>query len=515
MSDMEMAMTQIGTLLREHCDSSGGVVCVSPQQVTALIKSRKSEKIIRAPRAERIRGSLAREVEAGTAILMNSDGWKEEWMGPMERETANMRMVMTWETDQRTLQQLGCALEKAEAMAAVLTWAMENEELPHPGKQYVLRKEKRAQLRTARHRLWKSLGEGSLNATIMMLTEQNKAYPEMDPDPDWIWNAAVWVKNRGWTTESEDLLTERVTLQLATLRSQRTSRDGNRAWDTILDLGEGWGSIGTACTQIQCASIGVDWAGPVYQGTLHGTIRARTHMDFAGAGTTNLLRRIAKKAEVAPSSLLMVWLSPECSLLSRANVMNISRGCAHGPYAETPENRASATPQRLQEEREAYKTCLQAVEEQMKALEEEYMWIALENPLGSHFWELKSVTSRMKRNPKWKLTRVDQCTYGRPAQKATMILTNMKWKPKGLTGNGRCKVGMCGGTLGNTPGTPGAAEHAQQTVANVSEKRTRVGDEKRGAKGQYSMKAAKNRVENMLVQELIQAARKQRNRASK
>ena len=278
-----------------------------------------------------------------------------------------------------------------------------------------------------------------------------------------------------------------------------------------MDLGGGWGSIGIAAASMNCSTIGVDIAGVVYQGTLHGQIRARVQIDFAEQRETNLLRRIAKKAGMTLSSIMAVWLSPECTLLSKANNMNKSRGCAHGLYAESEQNKAAATPQRLEEEREKYRRCVIAIEQQMRALEEEDVLFMLENPHGSQFWELESVTSRIDRlkSKGWRVFTVDQCAYGRKVQKTTKILTNVQWEPKGSTGTGRCVVGLCGGTQGNTPGAPGAGRHLQQTVTSESSRRTRMGDREKGAKAEYSVAAAKNRVETSLVQELIAAAQKQ------
>jgi len=235
-------------------------------------------------------------------------------------------------------------------------------------------------------------------------------------------------------------------------------------------------------------------------------------MDFSAKTVQNVLQRIARKSETPLSSVMAVWLSPECTLLSRANHMNTSRGCAHGPYAESEKNLAAATPERIEDERRRYAECKQGIEEQMRALEEEKLPFALENPAGSHFWELDSVKLRMERLPAWKLHEVDQCAYGRLAQKPTRILTNVEWNPRGLTGDGKCKVGKCSETWGNTPGAPGSRRHSQQTVTNEADRQTRVGEQVKGAKGEYSMEAAKNRVAPMLVQEILMVVRGQRSR---
>tara|TARA_R110001592_G_scaffold181397_1_gene424161 strand:+ start:1497 stop:3056 length:1560 start_codon:yes stop_codon:yes gene_type:complete len=498
-------------LMHGICELRRGTLYVSQSHLAAAVKTRKLQAEIGANnRADRIRGWLAREIDEGRALLL--DPAQLEWMGPEERTLARLRLDALRAQTPESARKIQETLEREEAKGAVLTWAAENEEPPKEGEPIVLRKEKRAQLRTARHRIWKNLGAGSLNAVILLLLIQGAVYPESDPETGWIQTAATWIETRHWSPDPAHLLASQAETKLRAAREKSRPRDGLRDWDTILDLGEGWGSIGTAAQEVQCATIGVDIAGVVYQGSLHGHIRARVHMDFAAQSDTNLLRRVAKKAGISLSSVMAVWLSPECTLLSMANHMNKSRGCAHGPYAETLENRTAATPERLELERSKYQACIQSISQQMEALVEENPLFMLENPQASHFWELTQVKQAIaKMSTKgWKLYTVDQCAYGRKAQKPTVILTNIPWDPQGLTGTGRCVTGSCGGTMGNVPGTPGAGKHSQQTVTSDPNRRTRMGEPAKGQKGEYSVVAAKNRVEASLVQELIQAARAQR-----
>tara|TARA_R110001592_G_scaffold80842_1_gene240433 strand:- start:283 stop:1836 length:1554 start_codon:yes stop_codon:yes gene_type:complete len=497
-------------LMREVCGQGSGTVCVSADQIARAVHTRRHEKDIgRDSRADRIRGWLANEVNAGRVLLQD---W--EWMGPGEREMASLRLKILDMTEGIPRQQERTRLESLEAKGAVLTWAAENEEPKGEGEPVTLRKEKRAQLRTARHRMWAKLGQGSLDAALLLLVLEEAAYPEADPAANWISAAATWTTQRGWTTRSVAELTQEAEEKLQEMRANSKPRDGDRTADLILDLGEGWGSIGIAAAEMDCATIGVDNAGLIYQGSLHGHIRARVQIDFADSTGKNLLRRIGAKAEIGLTTVMLVWLSPECTLLSRANSMNTSRGCAHGPYAETPENIAAATPQRLKEEREKYGKCKRAIENQMRALEQENMPFALENPTGSHFWELERVvqTIRRMRSKGWVVHQVDQCAFGRMAKKPTSILTNTGWTPEGITGTGRCIVGRCTGTMGQLQGQPGAGRHSQQTVANESDRRSKMGNAPKGARGEYSVAAAKNRVETGLVQEIIGAARDQWNK---
>ena len=504
-----MSEDAIKRMMHELCDVHNGVIYVSREHLAAATKTRRYQHLIGTPRADRLRGWIAGEVENGRAMLLDPEGL--EWMGHQERITAQLRVRLLQETVAETATLLKAQLEVEEAVSAVLAWATENEEPSRQGAPIVLRQEKRAQLRTARHRLWERLGTGAMDATILVLVMRALAYPEVDPKRgDWIQTAAQWALSRGWILGDVVEVAQKTRTQLEDMRKTTSSRDGQRTGDMILDLGEGWGSIGTAAAEMSCATIGVDRAGLLYQGNLHGHIRARVQIDFASPGTANLLQRVARKAEISLHRLLLVWLSPECTLLSRANVMNISRGCAHGPYTESPQNLASVTPQRLIQERANYADCKRGIVAQLLALEQEQIAFALENPLGSFFWELEEVKEIVTRNPGWTIWRVDQCAYGRKSRKPTRILINFPWEPQGITGNGLCRVGACGGTLGNTPGDPGAAQHLQQTSANAAQKRTRMGNPTKGSKGPYSVKAAKNRVETMLVQELIRAAQEHR-----
>ena len=82
-----------------------------------------------------------------------------------------------------------------------------------------------------------------------------------------------------------------------------------------------------------------------------------------------------------------------------------------------------------------------------------------------------------------------------------MILTNIAaWNPKGITGNGRCKIGVCAGTLGNAPGD---RRHLEQTVPNDRSRRPSQGAKTQGRR-EHKMEAVKNAVEADLVTEITQ-----------
>ena len=497
---MEAMWAAMEDLMQGICVREQGRMYVTREHLARATKTRKHDREIGYQRAEKLRGWIATRLNEGAIHLYEP----LEWMGDREREMAVISLNLIMQEDGTETTALQSRLGLLEAQGTVLTWTEENEEPARNGI-LTLRKERRSQLRTARHRVWKKMGPGSMDAAILTLMMEGRVYPEEGPlRVEWLPAAAREVVGRGWTQMSVTELLLAAQEKLLELQEWSKPRDGGRGQDTILDMGEGWGSIGIAANGMGCATIGADNAGPLYQGARYGLIRARVTIDFAETGTVNLIRRIMKKAETLTSSLLMVWLSPECTLLSRANIMNKTRGCAHGLMAESPENVAAATPERLEEERQRYARCKIAIEQQLTALEEEGLQFALENPQGSQFWELPVVKEVLRRNGDWKVHEVDQCAFGRKAKKPTLIMTNIAWRPRGMTGNGRCKIGKCGGTKGQPQGS---RRHEQQTCANESGRATRMGDQERYERGQYSVKAAKNMVASMLVQEIIEAAK--------
>jgi hypothetical protein len=145
----------------------------------------------------------------------------------------------------------------------------------------------------------------------------------------------------------------------------------------------------------------------------------------------------------------------------------------------------------------------------MEALEaENHIMFAMENPAHSDLWEMPEVKSRIQdQSLNWRLVQVDQCAYGRKCKKPTRILTNiMNWEPKGLTGNGRCKILKCGGTSMNKAG-PGQGKHEQQMISKDPARKPREGERMgQGNRREYSVKAGKNLVRAELVQEIVRAA---------
>ncbi len=291
------------------------------------------------------------------------------------------------------------------------------------------------------------------------------------------------------------------------MRNGRNPREG-KGETKIMDVGEGWGSIGIAVAQIPgCSTIGVDRVGFLDQGDLHGQITSRVNLDLCTVGTTNVLRRAAKLASRQLETFTMIWMSPECRILTSANSMNVAKGCTNGRRLDDPRNKMGE--KELTGRKEEYHQCLMAIENQMEALDQETNTtrFAMENPATSDLWKLEAVTKRMEKNEDWKLVDVDQCAYGRKCKKPTKILTNMtEWVPRGITGNGRCIPLLCGGTMNNEKG-PHQYRHEQQMITSDPARKPREG-KVTGERGrrEYSVRASKNLVQAELVIELVKEA---------
>ena len=189
----------------------------------------------------------------------------------------------------------------------------------------------------------------------------------------------------------------------------------------------------------------------------------------------------------------------ECTLFSRANIINQATGSAHGLWALTPLNRANAPPGRVEEEQELYKQAVEAVETQIHSLERHpEIPFLVENPAQSGLWDLEAITQAISRNPDWRVVRVDRCAYGRLEQKGTKFLTNVDWQPVGRTGNGRCGKG-CTGTRTDA----GKIKHQCQTMANSSDRHVRRGDKVNGTRYELTRDAVVNAIEEELLEEFL------------
>jgi hypothetical protein len=279
----------------------------------------------------------------------------------------------------------------------------------------------------------------------------------------------------------------------------------------VVDLGEGWGSVGRAIRSADAEAevVGLDRRGHTYTGTVHGTITSAVKHDFSRPLETmkeSTRRTVERKVGKSTASWVMAWMSPECTVWSQGNFMNQAKGAARGLKAMLPANKAAATPERLEEESRLTVEARRGVQYLIAFLEESpHLLFAVENPRLSDMWGLAEMRGAMRRNPEWKAVVVDQCAYGRASQKPTQILHNIQWKPEGTTGNGRCSAGRCEGTKGNAPGN---RRHKEQTIPATKDRRPDQGALTAG-KRDLTLKAVVNAVAPQLVQEIYGAAKQQ------
>ncbi len=129
---------------------------------------------------------------------------------------------------------------------------------------------------------------------------------------EWLQDSLRWAQDRKWLGE-EDSFGEAVreaALAQTQMREAMKIREGTGI-HKILDVGEGWGSIGIAVAAMPegCSTVGMDRAGFFDQGAMFGSITSRLNLDMSSEGTTNILRKAAKLASRTLESFLMVWLS--------------------------------------------------------------------------------------------------------------------------------------------------------------------------------------------------------------
>jgi len=518
----EVAEEAIEMLVRKAVPGQRGpgkIKGIQPRHIHKVIKSRAMQRTIGQERGVKVWGWLAKAAEEERIELKLTTEWTNEWINEQEHGVNRLRADAAWAEDRGQKRRLNGLADREEATGAIRTWMLLNEEPGMEGCQ-MLRTEKREALRTARSNLFKRLGGAdAMHAALALLTAQGTIVTEQDRGAggrrdakrDWIEESVRWAEERNWLRDQEDP-------QEVTMKAREEQRKVREAWKPregegekkILDVGEGWGSIGIAVSEIQgCATIGLDRAGFLEQGTKHGQITSRIKMDLATTGKENVLRRAAKLASRKLESFAMVWLSPECRILTGANAMNVTRGCANGRWAE--DVRSMMPTSRLENSRAELEQCKIAITNQLNALlEEAEMKFAMENPEKSHLWDL------VRENPgavekltsgRWRMVTVHQCAYGRKCKKPTTILTNIgEWKPVGATGNGRCVPLKCGGTKNNKPG-PGQGRHEQQMIATDPRRKPRVGVATEGnLRREYSVKAGKNMVQADLVREIVRAA---------
>ena len=508
-STREAENQAIEQAMRTATGTRTGGMSVQRRHVEAVRKKLSKAKP-RAVKASAVWGWLSEEVLAGTHKLRDTTTWSNEWMSTEEMETrVDEAEVDRLEGAERATAQ--ARLSRRQCVNTVQIWLDENEE--KHGSVQVLRAQKLVQLRAAKQGMMKRRGgTQALYATLALLTQSGRLVLEEDPGSggvrgqraEWLKESTAWMQTAEWMTaeEATGFLTQAQEAQSSARSSAATVNY------TVLDMGEGWGGIRRAVESMEegVQSVGVDRRGFTTLGRGMGQIIARVCVDFAEpTEAQNVLRKVAKKGGRALHTYLMVWLSPECTLFSQANWMNVTRGFAHGAMALDPRNVSASTAERQAEEADLVQEAKKALVAQLQALAEEpETMFALENPLNSGLWNLPEVTAITSRQPTWRKHTVDQCAWGREEQKPSIVMTNYRWLPKGLTGTGRCVVGKCGGTTGNTPGD---RRHTNRVVQASRAWNGGVGDGTTSdQRGGLSVQAKKNEVEGDLVRELVRAA---------
>ena len=501
---------------------------VTREMVQQVIASRKGQRDIGTSRTDKVRGWLAQQVEKG-GIDQRWVGRKSTsvWLSPEETTNWSRAAEAAWAAqgdDPAAAARAKSLADREKAVSAAAGWMDQNEEQARNGVK-VMRPEKIDKMRRDRKGMWAKLGGiEAMWAAIAIMVLLGMAVPLTDRGAGgvreqrarWVEESIVWAENAGWLyAEEKARAAERARQRLAEMRERMVTREGRPTGHAILDMGEGWGSIGIAAAEMKegCYTVGVDRAVNLDQGSKYGRVTAKVQADFAVVGKVNLLRRVSRQANTEPASFLLIWLSPECTILSACNTSNQGTDGANGLWVLSAEAVATMTAGVRENKTRELEECLQAIEAQMAALEAEEhlgrgLLFALENPMGSDLWTLPSVADRIKRNAGWTLTRVDQCAYGRPNQKPSYILHNLgsAWQPTGVTGTGKCVRGACGGTCKKQEGWE-EGKHEQQLGGRDAKRRVKRG-EVTGPRGrrEYSTDAARNLVEKGLVQEIVRAA---------
>ena len=477
-----------------------GMMRINKEHIRAATKSRAGQKTVGTRRADKLWGWIARARARGSIELDEPVALTEGAQRVLtEREAA------AWGDQGATAR-----AHKAEMVGSVRTWLAENEQRREGKSDFILREQKLAQLKMARKAMAASRGGLiAIMAAIVLLMATGEVILEAIPrdqhsrarNTGWAREAADWMAVAGWLTEPEaEAAHQKAALAQAMMPQYE---------EIVVDVGEGWGSVGRSIREKYKATrvIGVDRAPMKQTGVKHGIITAAVEHDLAKGAPETATRALERKVGYAISAWTLMWLSLECSILSVANHINKPKGAARGPMATSPQNIRNATQERLREEKAQYLDCQQALENVLGIMEANpTLLFAFENPKTSKMWEQQSLKAALSRQPTWRVVPVDQCAYGRKSMKPTIILTNIQcWVPRGCTGNGKCKVGKCAGTIGNAPGD---RAHAEQTVPNHKSKRPSQGAMIKG-KREYKLEAVKNAVAPELPREILRAARRE------
>jgi hypothetical protein len=499
----------IEVVMRGILRVSKGPMKIQRLHVSKAIATNKLSKLIGKGRADKIWGWVAAQIRQGAHRLMVTTQWTNAWLGEEQLTLLLARANDAWTPTSETL---SAHASKREVLGAVRAWLEENEEQGR-GRVMCIRPQKLTQLRGAKKAMTKKRGgKMAIYAALVLLAAEGKAVLAQCPlKPsrkgewaNWIPDAVTWMKEQGWAQQQEAVELQQRATHL------HEQHQGSRKAQMIVDFGEGWRGVGWGIAEAfpEIEVVGVDRRGFTNTGSKGGTIISAVHHEFQEEGTADLVTTVARKVGRSAAQWLMAFLCPDCSLHSVANAINQGKGAAHGEWAQSQKNLDSSTVERQLQEEEWARESVISIRRMLEGLEAHpQLPFALENPRTSRLWRIPEVLAAIQRNPTWRRVSVDQCAFGRKSQKPTCILTNITgWKPKGQTGTGRCVVGVCAGTAGNSPGD---ARHMEQTVPNSKDRRPDQGALVRGRR-ERTREAVVNEVVPGLVQEIVRAAQQQR-----
>ena len=219
-------------------------------------------------------------------------------------------------------------------------------------------------------------------------------------------------------------------------------------------------------------------------------------IDLEAATTTQVWQRVQEEAwhktqQRTKVKLLLLAMSPCCKTYSRANTCNVRRGCHYRDYTDKfrrPRKRTTKWGRLAAQADRQVQLAIRMADWAETVLGAPYY---LENPVGDlckrpfmRMWERKrGVTRHM----------LHYCAYKHPFKKATHVWTRMKWIPKGLWGDGKCKQGAC--QAGEWSKRTGRWKHSFTIAGPIEE--TKKG------RGRW---AWKNMMPEMLQLELLRAA---------
>ena len=489
-------------MLRKVTKTPSGKMRIRRLHVNKVLRTNKSARRIGKPRADIVWACVAHLVTKGGHVNKDMSN-----LGKMEAEMLIMRgrAAMGYVSP-------GSA-HRLEMVGSVRAWLKENEECDAQGL-HIVRVGKLNQLKSARKGTARTRGGPmAIMAAMALLCAEGAATLQRTPMRParggrwkrWIRDTMRWMVIEGWIEEEEE-----EGLRASASETFRKHVEDAKPSILVLNLGEGWRSVGKAVSEMYPGSrtVGVDRRGFTWTGYERGHITSELEHDWtqkSTSGGSDLITALSKKASVPVGEWDAVMLEPECTLLSAANAMNQSNGSAHGQWALTELNRANSSEERQEEEARMYEEAKEGIKAQLDSLERHPdLPFSLENPRDSEFWELDLVKDAMARNEQWVVRVIDRCAYGRREQKPTKIMTNREgWVPRGRTGNGRCSAGRCTGKRMAS----GRTAHPGQTVPNGKERDLDLGG-RRGGRRQWSRKAVKNALEPELVKEILDAIRR-------